>query len=64
MCTFTPTRYRKYEQMLDAAARDGDGGDAAAAAMAAQDDPRRLRPGEIDPTPEARPARPDAIDST
>lgn len=28
----------------------------------AADDPRRLRPGEIDPNPEAKPARPDPID--
>jgi len=27
-----------------------------------KDDPRRLRPGEIDPNPEAKPARPDPID--
>jgi len=26
------------------------------------DDPRRLRPGEIDPNPESKPARPDPID--
>lgn len=26
------------------------------------DDPRRLRPGEIDPNPESKPAKPDAID--
>ena len=26
------------------------------------DDPRRLRPGEVDPTPETKPARPDPID--
>lgn len=26
------------------------------------DDPRRLRPGEIDPNPEAKPARPDRVD--
>lgn len=25
-----------------------------------EDDPRRLRPGEIDPNPESKPARPDA----
>lgn len=43
-----------YEKLLDAAQhRDGDE-DA--------DDPRRLRPGEIDPNPEAKPARPDPID--
>ena len=28
----------------------------------ADDDPRRLRPGEIDPTPETKPARPDPVD--
>ena len=26
------------------------------------DDPRKLRPGEIDPNPEIKPARPDPID--
>ena len=26
------------------------------------DDPRRLRPGEIDPNPEGKPARPDPVD--
>jgi len=26
------------------------------------DDPRRLRPGEIDPNPECKPARPDPVD--
>ena len=26
------------------------------------DDPRRLRPGEIDPNPETKPARPDPVD--
>ncbi len=28
----------------------------------ARDDPRRLQPGEIDPAPETRPARPDPVD--
>jgi pre-mRNA-splicing factor CDC5/CEF1 len=27
-----------------------------------EDDPRRLRPGEIDPSPETKPARPDPVD--
>lgn len=27
-----------------------------------RDDPRRLRPGEIDPNPESKPARPDPVD--
>ena len=26
------------------------------------DDPRKLRPGEIDPNPEVKPARPDPVD--
>ena len=26
------------------------------------DDPRKLRPGEIDPNPETKPARPDPVD--
>lgn len=46
-----------YERLLDQATRRGDAGDASAA-----DDPRRLRPGEIDPNPEAKPARPDPVD--
>ena len=27
-----------------------------------EDDPRKLRPGEIDPQPETKPARPDPVD--
>merc|ERR1719428_2768918 len=27
-----------------------------------RDDPKKLRPGEIDPMPESKPARPDAVD--
>jgi pre-mRNA-splicing factor CDC5/CEF1 len=42
-----------YERLLDAA-QDRQ--------LAPGDDPRRLRPGEIDPAPEAKPARPDPID--
>ena len=26
------------------------------------DDPRKLRPGELDPNPETKPARPDPVD--
>jgi hypothetical protein len=33
-----------------------------AAAALEKDDPRRLKPGEIDPLPEAKPARPDPVD--
>eukprot|EP00908_Phaeocystis_cordata_P006594 Transcript_17212.p1 GENE.Transcript_17212~~Transcript_17212.p1 ORF type:complete len:818 (+),score=477.15 Transcript_17212:124-2577(+) len=44
-----------YERLLDQATRkDQD--------YKAEDDPRRLRPGEIDPNPEGKPARPDPID--
>ena len=39
-----------YERLLDQATRkDQD--------YKAEDDPRRLRPGEIDPNPEGKPAR-------
>lgn len=42
-----------YERLLDMAqGRDGQ----------EDNDPRRLKPGEIDPAPETRPARPDPID--
>eukprot|EP00298_Acanthocystis_sp_HF-20_P012865 c20098_g1_i1.p1 GENE.c20098_g1_i1~~c20098_g1_i1.p1 ORF type:complete len:785 (+),score=399.26 c20098_g1_i1:76-2430(+) len=44
-----------YEKLLNAA-QDKDGADDG------RDDPRRLRPGEIDPNPETKPARPDPID--
>lgn len=43
-----------YEKLLDQAQADGD--------EAPAEDARRLRPGEIDPTPETKPARPDPID--
>ena len=43
-----------YEQLLDRA-QQVSGGDGT-------DDPRKLRPGEIDPAPEGKPARPDPID--
>jgi pre-mRNA-splicing factor CDC5/CEF1 len=42
-----------YERLLDQA-QEG--------ATDAAEDPRRLRPGEIDPAPETKPARPDPID--
>lgn len=44
-----------YEKLLDAAQGKDASYDAA-------DDPRRLRPGEIDPQPETKPARPDPVD--
>ncbi|PAA92309.1 hypothetical protein BOX15_Mlig003770g1 [Macrostomum lignano] len=43
----------RYEFLIDKAQMRDEGGD---------DDPRRLRPGEIDPCPENKPAQPDAID--
>mmetsp|Transcript_21819 Transcript_21819/g.32105 ORF Transcript_21819/g.32105 Transcript_21819/m.32105 type:complete len:913 (+) Transcript_21819:138-2876(+) len=61
-----------YERLLDeaaaaAAAPSTDGAaagsdTASAAAMATAAAPRKLRPGEIDPHPETKPARPDPID--
>jgi pre-mRNA-splicing factor CDC5/CEF1 len=57
----------RYQKLLDEAeANDNDDlglagvGDEAAAPSA--DDVRRLRPGELDPDPESKPARPDTID--
>ncbi|ETV80877.1 hypothetical protein H257_06333 [Aphanomyces astaci] len=46
-----------YEKLLDQAQSKGADGDEVAV-----EDPRRLRPGEIDPNPENKPARPDPID--
>ncbi|KAJ8908285.1 hypothetical protein NDN08_008376 [Rhodosorus marinus] len=54
-----------YEKLLDQAQKaeeDGQAGDAAAGELTGADDPRKLRPGEIDPQPESKPARPDPID--
>ena len=45
----------RYEKLLDAAS-------AKAGQYDHSDDPRRLRPGEIDPNPESKPARPDPVD--
>jgi len=46
----------RYERLLDMASGREEG------LMDGKDDPRRLRPGEIDPHPETKPARPDAVD--
>lgn len=43
--------------MCSDSAQEKEGG-----AVEPGDDPRRLRPGEIDPLPEAKPARPDPVD--
>ncbi|CAM9190441.1 unnamed protein product [Phaeothamnion confervicola] len=53
-----------YERLLAQAEESAEGGDGAAsgAGVAPADDPRRLRPGEIDPNPENKPARPDPVD--
>lgn len=46
-----------YEKLLDQAqAKEG------AEKVDPRDDPRRLKPGEIDPKPEGKPARPDPVD--
>ncbi|KRY49737.1 Cell division cycle 5-like protein [Trichinella britovi] len=46
----------RYEFLLDQAQKKLEG------EFQAEDDPRKLRPGEIDPCPETKPARPDPID--
>lgn len=59
----------RYQQLLDAAEQReaaeglGLGGPAGGETAApSADDVRRLRPGELDPDPESKPARPDTID--
>lgn len=50
----TPSQcLERYEKLLDAACGKG---------YEAGGDPRKLGPGEIDPNPESKPARPDAVD--
>ena len=45
----------RYEYLLDQAQKKEEGEDMV-------DDPRKLKPGEIDPNPETKPARPDPKD--
>ncbi|QIW98996.1 hypothetical protein AMS68_004514 [Peltaster fructicola] len=58
----------RYQKLLDEAeARENNefglgGPDGAETAAPSADDVRRLRPGELDPDPESKPARPDTID--
>lgn len=58
----------RYQKLLDEAeARENDelglgGPDGGETAAPSADDVRRLRPGELDPDPESKPARPDTID--
>ncbi|RAK73987.1 putative cell division control protein (Cdc5) [Aspergillus fijiensis CBS 313.89] len=58
----------RYQKLLDEAeARENDelglgGPSGTEAAAPSADDVRRLRPGELDPDPESKPARPDTID--
>ncbi|CAD6228393.1 unnamed protein product [Miscanthus lutarioriparius] len=52
----TPSQcLERYEKLLDAACAKDEN-------YEANDDPRKLRPGEIDPNPESKPARPDPVD--
>lgn len=51
----------RYEFLLDKAQKKAaEGG--TSAELDASEDPRKLKPGEIDPNPETKPARPDPID--
>ncbi|OQO09699.1 Pre-mRNA-splicing factor cef1 [Cryoendolithus antarcticus] len=58
----------RYQKLLDEAeAREGEemglgGPEGGESAAPSADDVRRLRPGELDPEPESRPARPDTAD--
>ncbi|KAF8401899.1 hypothetical protein HHK36_012849 [Tetracentron sinense] len=52
----TPSQcLERYEKLLDAACVKDEN-------YEPSDDPRKLRPGEIDPNPESKPARPDPVD--
>ncbi|XP_027368039.1 cell division cycle 5-like protein isoform X2 [Abrus precatorius] len=52
----TPSQcLERYEKLLDTACVKDENYDPG-------DDPRKLRPGEIDPNPESKPARPDPVD--
>ncbi|CAN6441332.1 unnamed protein product [Victoria cruziana] len=52
----TPSQcLERYEKLLDAACLKDE-------TYEPSDDPRKLRPGEIDPNPESKPARPDPVD--
>ncbi|XP_047980696.1 cell division cycle 5-like protein [Salvia hispanica] len=52
----TPSQcLERYERLLDAACAKDENYEPG-------DDPRKLRPGEIDPNPESKPARPDPVD--
>lgn len=48
----------RYEQLLDEAQRRAEGLEEGEALREA----KKLKPGEVDPTPETKPARPDPID--
>ncbi|MQL88180.1 hypothetical protein Taro_020733 [Colocasia esculenta] len=52
----TPSQcLERYEKLLDMACSKDEN-------YEPNDDPRKLRPGEIDPNPESKPARPDPVD--
>ena len=52
----------RYQKLLDAANDNDEEGDDADATAAGQGEASVLRPGEVDPHPETKPARPDPID--
>lgn len=62
----TPSQcLERYQKLLDEAESSVAGLDlttASSEAAPSADDIRRLRPGEIDPDPESKPARPDPVD--
>lgn len=56
----TPTQcLEHYEKLLDAAARSGTELSSGSGSI---EEAKKLRPGEIDPAPETKPARPDPVD--
>ena len=52
----------RYQQLLDEAEEKEPGQEPGGEAGPSGEDVRKLRPGEIDPNPESKPARPDPVD--
>lgn len=52
----------RYEKLLDEAAAGKEGTGEGTSAGTSLADVRKLRPGEVDPSPETKPARPDPVD--
>lgn len=52
----------RYEKLIDTASAQSQGATSSQQQQQQQSNPRKLKPGEIDPAPETKPAKPDAVD--